>query len=173
MRAMESSPRALTRRRCGLSHRLSWRVFSIRSASETPSLSGLELDVWAGQTLPAWAEGRKDVTAVSEPAEIFSRLETFVEEQNRRFDVMHEAGSNNLPHYNAASAAAGRDLLPFRMFFIEDLPGTVSRLGHTFLDKLCYAARYGRACGMLPYVCTQNPAPEGLPALLPPGAEPP
>lgn len=122
--------------------------------------------IWAGQTLPAWAEGRKDVTAVSEPAEIFSRLETFVEEQNRRFDVMHEAGSNNLPHYNAASAAAGRDLLPFRMFFIEDLPGTVSRLGHTFLDKLCYAARYGRACGMLPYVCTQNPAPEGLPALL-------
>lgn len=27
--------------------------------------------IWAGQTLPAWAEGRKDVTAVSEPAEIF------------------------------------------------------------------------------------------------------
>ena len=107
--------------------------------------------IWAGQTLPAWAEGRKDVTAVSEPAEIFSRLETFVEEQNRRFDVMHEAGSNNLPHYNAASAAAGRDLLPFRMFFIEHLPGTVSRLGHTFLDKLCYAARYGRACGILPF----------------------
>lgn len=122
--------------------------------------------IWPGQTLPAWAEGRKDVTVVSEPDEIFSQLETFVEEQNRRFDLMHEAGSNNLPHYNAASASAGRDLLPFRMFFIEDLPGTVSRLGHTFLDKLCYAARYGRACGMLPYVCTQNPAPEGLPALL-------
>lgn len=108
------------------------------------------------------AEGQEAVAL--EAAE--DRLQAFCDEQIRRYDAMKQAGSNNLPHYNACAASRGLEPFPFKFFVIGELQDCVGRFGRKFIDRLCFAARYGRACGMLPVVCAESAEPEKLPALL-------
>lgn len=115
--------------------------------------------LWCGEKAP---EG---VQAVSlEWAS--ERLKAFCDEQIERYDLMKKAGSNNLPHFNGFAASRKLEPLPFKFFVIEELQACLEKFGRKFVDQLCFAARYGRACGMLPIVCAADASPEKLPSLL-------
>lgn len=117
--------------------------------------------VWCGADRPE-AEGVE--FAAEEKA--LERLKDFCGEQIRRYEQMKAAGSNNLPHYNAFAAERKLAPMPFQLFILEDYQDCLARFGRPFTDQLCFAARYGRACGMLPVVCTSSAEPEKLPSLL-------
>lgn len=121
--------------------------------------------IWAGRTAPSWIGAEPGTWSEGKSEGIAAALEAFRLEQARRFDVMRSVRSTNLPHYNALAESSGKPLLPFMLFVLEDLPAAGS-LGLRFLDRLCGAARYGRACGMLPLVLATDPTPQALPARL-------
>lgn len=114
---------------------------------------------WCGEKAP---EGVQTVP-IEQAAD---SLKAFCDEQIERYDLMKKAGSNNLPHFNGFAQSRELEPLSFKFFVIEELQACLEKSGRKFIDQLCFAARYGRACGMLPIVCAADASPEKLPALL-------
>lgn len=120
---------------------------------------------WVGDHAPEWLASWSGSRTVSAEG-VMALLESFSAEQIHRFDVMKEAGSNNLPHFNAIASSKDRQKWPVVFLVIEDFLAVREASGPLLLDKLCFIARYGRACGMLPVICTEDASPERLPSLL-------
>ncbi len=118
--------------------------------------------IWAGGGFPGWCADSAECRILSSVQETGEELSKFASEQLARYEIMKKAGSNNLPHYNTAAPEA----LPAVIFVLENFSECLQELGFPFLDLLCRTARYGRACGMIPFVSTQQTDSDGLPALL-------
>ena len=114
---------------------------------------------WCGDQAP---EGDRLIPV----AQVEEELQAFCDKQIERYDIMKKAGSNNLPHFNAFAEERKLEALPFEFLVIEELQACLNQFGQKLIDRLCFAARYGRACGMLPVVCTAEASPEKLPSLL-------
>ena len=121
--------------------------------------------IWIGGNAPGWLGMWKGARVVGEDRAM-AELEAFSSEQRSRFAAMKEAGSNNLPHYNAVAGSKSLEKWPLVFLVLEDFLSLRSSAGPRFLDELCFIARYGRASGMLPIICSEDASPERLPSLL-------